>query len=118
VSTTDLEPLTCTTCRAPVPLGDGDDVRCPSCESQQPLPVAYREFRDARKLSDEDARTLDGLCEAIAAPAPAWKEVAIFIGYGVGALTLVVLAIGALVGAVAGFAAAAKLEAEIGRAHV
>lgn len=109
---TSLEPLTCTSCRAPVPLGDEAEVSCPSCGGRQPLPVEYHEFRTARQLSAEEAGRLDRLCAAIAAPSPLWKRVAVVIGYGVGIVTLVVLAIGALVGAVAGLIGAAKLETE------
>lgn len=108
---TRLEPLTCQSCRAPVPLGAGDDVRCPSCEASQPLPEAYRALRDARRLSADAARELDALCAEVARPPAPWKRVAIFVGYGVGILTLVILAIGALVGAIAGIVAAAKVEA-------
>ncbi len=111
-TTVGLEPLTCTSCRAPVPLGDAAEVSCPSCGGRQPLPAEYHEFRTARQLSAEEAARLDRLCAAIAAPPPFWKRVAVVVGYGVGVVTLVVLAIGALVGAVAGLVGAAKLEAE------
>lgn len=105
-----LEPLTCVTCRAPVPLGQSDEVTCPSCGGKQQLPAEYREFRAARQMSDEDAKQLDALFETIASPPPAWKRSAIVVGYAVGIVTLVVLAIGALVGAVAGFVGVAKME--------
>lgn len=106
-----LEPLTCRSCGAPVPLGEGDEVVCPSCSARQPLSEAYRKFRDARRLSTEDARALDALCADISRPTPVWKRGAVVVGFTVGTITLVILAIGALVGVVVGFLAAAKTEA-------
>ena len=105
-----LKPLTCQTCSAPIPLGEGAEVQCPSCNARQALPEAYRELRDARRLSDEDARALDALCKDLAKPPPAWKRVAVVVGYTVGVVTMVVLAIGAIVGAIAGLVGAAKAE--------
>lgn len=113
-----LQPLTCQTCGAPVPLGEGAEVQCPSCGGRQPLAPEYRAFRDARRLSAEDAKTLDELCAEVTRPDPAWKRASIIVGYGVGGFTLVVLAIGALVGAVAGLWAAANVKAEGAVAYV
>ena len=108
---TALEPLTCRACGAPVPLGEGDEVVCPSCSERQPLTEAYRQFRDARRLSAEAARALDTLCADISRPTPGWKRGAVVVGFTVGTITLVILAIGALVGVVVGFLAAAKADA-------
>lgn len=105
-----LEPLKCSTCHAPVPLGEGDEVVCPSCDARQPLPAPYRELREARRLSAEDARALDGLVADVSRPPPAWKRVAVVVGYGVGITTLVIFAIGLIVGVVVGFLGAAKVE--------
>ena len=106
-----LEPLTCRSCGAPVPLGEADEVVCPSCGGRQPLTEAYRQFRDARRLSSTDAAALDALGAEISRPNPAWKRAAVILGYTVGGLTLLVLAVGALVGLISGFVAAAKAEA-------
>jgi LSD1 subclass zinc finger protein len=108
---TALQPLLCQSCRAPVPLGETDEATCPSCNARQPLPDAYRELRAAKKLSAEDAKALDALCAEVGRPDPGWKVAAMFLGFTVGILTLVVLAIGAVVGAVFGFLAAAKVDA-------
>lgn len=110
-STARLEPLTCQSCGAPVPLGEGTEVQCPSCNARQALPEEYRALRDARRLSADDARALDALCADLARPPAAWKRVAVVVGYTVGVLTAVVLAIGALVGAVVGLMGAAKADA-------
>jgi LSD1 subclass zinc finger protein len=73
------------------------------------LPLAYRQVREARRLSSADAQALDELVRDVATPAAAWKTTMMWVGYVVGVLTVVVLAIGALVGAVAGLFAADKL---------
>lgn len=86
-------------------------MKCPSCDASQPLPEAYRELRDARRLSVEAAKELDSLSAEVARPPPAWKSVAIIVGYAVGGLTALILAIGALVGLIAGFVGAAKADA-------
>jgi len=60
-------------------------------------------------MSASDAAQLDALAADISRPPPAWERVAVVVGYGVGILTLVVLAIGAIVGAIGGFIVSDKL---------
>src|SRR5262249_9454141 len=49
-----LEVLLCVKCGGPVPLGDGDSIRCPYCDTQNEVPEDHRRLRDAeRKLSSE-----------------------------------------------------------------
>lgn len=105
-----LKPLTCSTCSAPVPLGEADDVVCPSCGARQPLPGEYRTFRAARRLSAEDAKTLEALAADIGQADPVWKKVLVWVGYAVGGVTCVVLAVGALLGAIAGLVVASKAD--------
>jgi DNA-directed RNA polymerase subunit RPC12/RpoP len=109
----DLKPLKCSRCAAPVPLGEADDATCPACGQTQPLPPDYRELRDARRLSTADAQALDELVRDVATPAPAWKTTMMWVGYVVGVATVVVLAIGALVGALAGLFASDKLDGRV-----
>lgn len=107
-----LQPLTCGSCRAPVPLGEANEVTCPNCGASQALPPQYAQLRDARKLSAGDEAALDAVVAELARPDPAWKTVMVWVGYLVGGFTLLVLAIGAVVGAVAGLFGVAKVEAE------
>lgn len=86
-------------------------MKCPSCDATQVLPEAYRQLRGAKKLSAQAAKELDALSAEIARPPAAWKKVAIVVGYVVGGITLFVLAIGAIVGVIAGFIGAAKADA-------
>ena len=109
----ELRPLLCSTCAAPIPLGERDEAPCPSCGNSQPLPPAYRELRDARRLSSADVQALDELVRDVATPSPAWKTTMMWVGYVVGVLTLVVLAIGALVGAVVGLVAGDKVDSRV-----
>ena len=43
-----LEVLACSGCSAPLALGDGDAVTCPSCGAVTPVPPAYRDMHRAR----------------------------------------------------------------------
>jgi len=97
-----MEPLLCAKCGAPQAIGDEDSVRCRGCGTTTPLPAEHRMLRDAHRLSANDAAQLDALYADVSRPPPAWARVAVVIGYGVGILTLVVLAIGAIIGAVGG----------------
>lgn len=106
-----LDPLTCQSCRAPVPLSEGDEVQCPSCGGRQALPPEYRLFRDARRITAEGAKKLEALAAELSKGPPPWKRVAVIVGYAVGITTLVVFAIGAIIGAFAGFMAAGELKA-------
>lgn len=106
-----LEPLVCGHCGAPQPVGDGDTVVCSGCGETTPVPGPYKMMRDAHRLSANDAAHLDALCRDISRPPATWERVAVWVGYGVGILTLVVLAIGALVGAIGGAIVGDKLGA-------
>jgi len=68
-------------------------------------------MRDAHRLSASDAEKLNALCADISRPPAAWERVAVVVGYGVGILTLVILALGAIVGAIGGLIVGDKLEA-------
>jgi hypothetical protein len=85
-------------------------VQCRRCGNTAPLPPPYRMLRDATRMSANDAARLDALCADISRPTSALKWVAIIVGYGIGILTLVVLAVGALAGAIVGLLGAAKAE--------
>lgn len=50
-----LEVLRCTQCGAPLALGDGDTVTCPSCSAVNQIPAAYGELHRAR-IADTAAR--------------------------------------------------------------
>jgi hypothetical protein len=104
-----MEPLLCGGCGAPQPVGEADDVRCRGCGKVTALPVAYKSLRDAHRLSVADAAKLDALCADISRPPPVWERIAVVVGYGVGIITLVVLAIGAIIGAIGGFIVADKI---------
>jgi uncharacterized Zn finger protein (UPF0148 family) len=50
----ELEVLLCAKCGGPVPLGDGDSIKCPYCGTLNEVPEDHRRLRDAeRKLSSE-----------------------------------------------------------------
>jgi hypothetical protein len=68
-------------------------------------------MRDAHRLSANDAEQLERLCAEISRPPPAWERVAVVVGYGIGILTVIVVALGALVGAIGGLLVSAKLDA-------
>lgn len=104
----ELEPLVCSHCGAPQPVGDADVVSCKGCGKDTPLPEAYRHLRDAKRMSANDAAQLDALVKDIATPPPTWERVAMVVGYIVGGLTVIVMAIGAVIGAIGGFVVADK----------
>jgi hypothetical protein len=106
-----LEPLVCASCGAPQPVGEADTVRCSRCGATAPLPPPYRMLRDASRISANDAAQLETLAADISRPTPAFKRVAIVLGYGIGILTLIIFGIGALIGAVLGVIGAAKVDA-------
>jgi uncharacterized Zn finger protein (UPF0148 family) len=43
-----LEVLRCSSCSAPLVLGDTDAITCPACGTNNPVPEAYRDLRRAR----------------------------------------------------------------------
>lgn len=92
-------------------MGDGDFVTCPACGKNTAVPESYKMMRDAHRLSASDAAQLDALCKDISRPPATWERVFVWVGYGVGILTCLVLAIGALVGAIGGAIAGDKLGA-------
>lgn len=104
-----LEPFVCAHCGAPQPVGEGDAVTCRGCGKESELPEAYRNLREAHRLSASDAAQLDALCKDISRPPAMWERVAMVIGYAIGGITLVVMAVGAIVGLVGGFVVADKL---------
>jgi hypothetical protein len=106
-----LEPLVCKGCGAPQPVGDGDSVQCARCGAVAVLPPPYKTMRDANRMSASDAAELERLVADISRPPSALQRAAIVLGFGIGVLTLVVFALGALLGAVVGFLGAAKLDA-------
>lgn len=68
-------------------------------------------MRDAHRLSAADAAQVRALYADISRPPPTWERVAVVLGYAVGGVTLVVLALGAIIGAVGGLVVADKLDA-------
>jgi predicted RNA-binding Zn-ribbon protein involved in translation (DUF1610 family) len=103
-----LVPLTCGSCRAPVPLGAGAEVTCPNCGASQALPEDYRALRDAHRLSESAERDLQKLSAELNRPPALWKRVFVIVGFVVGGVTVIVLALGALLGAIAGLLAGSK----------
>ena len=104
-----LERLTCHACGAPVAVAEGDETTCAACGQRSPLPEPYKALRDAQRLSQQDAAQLHELAAAVAKPPPAWKGTAMFVGYVVGGATLVIMAIGAIIGAVGGIIVGSRL---------
>lgn len=104
-----LEPLLCTSCGAPLAVGAGDDTTCAACGHKAPLPEPYKLLRDAKQLSDQDAAQLTALAADIAKPPPPWKRVMMVIGYIVGGVTVLVMALGALIGAIGGAVVGSEL---------
>jgi hypothetical protein len=107
-----IAPLVCARCGAPLPVGDADTVQCARCGTVAALPPPYRMLRDANRMSASDAANLDALVADISRPPSALQRVAIVLGFGIGILTLLVFAVGALLGAVVGVAGAAKAETD------
>jgi hypothetical protein len=103
-----LEPLLCQSCGAPLPVGAGDTTTCAACGHEAPLPEPYRQLRDAKRLSDQDAAQLAALAADVARPPPAWKRTAMIVGYAVGGVTLAVMALGAIIGGIAGMMAGSR----------
>lgn len=104
-----LEPLMCERCGAPMPVGPGDETTCLSCGQKARLPESYRVLRDARRLSEDDAAQLRALAADISRPPPRWERAAMIVGYAVGGITVVTMALGALVGAIGGLVAASEV---------
>ena len=97
-----LEPLLCANCGAPLAVGEGDDTTCAACGHKEALPEPYKLLRDAKRMSEQDAAQLTALAADIAKPPPAWKRVMMVIGYIVGGVTVVVMALGAIIGGIGG----------------
>ncbi|HEY0882619.1 MAG TPA: hypothetical protein VGD87_13850, partial [Archangium sp.] len=76
-----LVPLRCSSCSAPLPLGDGADITCPNCNAKQPLPEDYRALRDAHRLSEGAERDLQKLSAELNRPPPLWKRVFVIVGF-------------------------------------
>jgi DNA-directed RNA polymerase subunit RPC12/RpoP len=47
-------PLLCPSCKAPVPLGDGERTTCPYCGTSVAIPADYVELRDAARRDSAD----------------------------------------------------------------
>lgn len=95
-----------------MPLAAGDDVTCPSCGGHQPLPEHYRVVRDARLLSAEADRELQRLSAEVNQPPPVWKRAMVIVGFVVGGITVIVLALGTLLGALFGLFAGSKTSGD------
>lgn len=105
-----LEPLRCGGCGGPLRIGEADVVQCQGCSATTAVPDEYKSLRDARRLSIADAAHLDALYAEVSRPPPRWERVAVFIGYTIGIITLVVMAIGAMIGAVGGAVVSDKVD--------
>lgn len=106
----ELEPLICPHCGAPVPVGEGDETTCLACGKTAPLPAPYRNLRDARRMSQDDAAKLQALAAEVSRPAPAWQRTAMIVGFVVGGVTAAVMALGAIIGGIAGAIAGDQLD--------
>ena len=81
-----LDPLTCSSCRAAVPLGDGDRFPCPYCSAEVELPAEYRSLRDATAIDAEARARAAELFAAVGRPPSAWAR---FVIRSIGFLLLV-----------------------------
>jgi DNA-directed RNA polymerase subunit RPC12/RpoP len=81
-----LAPLECPACRAPVPLGETDEVACPYCAAAVAIPEDYRALRDS---SRGDAEALARAAEMFAALGRPPSAFARFLIRKVGTLLLI-----------------------------
>ena len=63
-----VQPLVCTSCGAPVPLGEGDLARCPSCGHEVPIPAPYAELRAAQRERRKDVAETERLYRTLTGP--------------------------------------------------
>lgn len=64
-------PLSCPSCGAAVPLGEGDELECPYCSARVPVPADYRALREAQREEGADRARAEALYEKLGhAPPP------------------------------------------------
>jgi LSD1 subclass zinc finger protein len=63
-----VEVLSCPSCGADVPLGQGDDTRCVHCGTLVPLPAAYRELRRFQTEDEAGRRRAQDLFSRLDSP--------------------------------------------------
>jgi hypothetical protein len=68
VDTVPLQPLTCTSCGAVVPLGEARFVSCPFCRSETPIPETHRAAQRAARGFAEDRKLAKQLYGRIGKP--------------------------------------------------
>jgi LSD1 subclass zinc finger protein len=69
-----LEVLSCPSCGADLPLGDGDQVRCSHCGATVPVSAAYQELRAAARASDDDRKRAEALLRRLDKPPQYWTR--------------------------------------------
>jgi DNA-directed RNA polymerase subunit RPC12/RpoP len=63
-----VTPLLCSSCGAPVPLGDGDASDCTHCRARVEIPASYREMRAAARIAGDDHREAEQLYRELGTP--------------------------------------------------
>lgn len=71
-----VEPLSCPSCSAPVPLEDGDSFRCPFCNAEVSVPESYRAVRNANRVADADLARVEAAYAALGTPPGPFLRVA------------------------------------------
>jgi predicted Zn-ribbon and HTH transcriptional regulator len=66
-----VRPLTCSSCGAALPLGEGKIARCPYCKSETPIPEEYGAAQRAAKSFADDRKLAEQLYGRIGRP-PGW----------------------------------------------
>jgi LSD1 subclass zinc finger protein len=64
-----LEVLRCKQCDAPLALADGESVTCPSCNTVNDIPTAYRELHRARVLDAAERERAERVLRSLDRPA-------------------------------------------------
>jgi WD40 repeat protein/DNA-directed RNA polymerase subunit RPC12/RpoP len=95
-----VTPLPCPSCGAAVPLGDGDTVVCPYCNTTVPIPKVHRELRATRRQELANRRQAEeAFAQLGTPPGPlmrAWTRVGEVVGSLLGMLVLGIIYVGGL----------------------
>ena len=113
-----VAPLSCPSCSAPVPLGDGDVATCSFCQAKVPLPPEYRAIRDAEQQRTTDRDAAEALYRELGSPPSAalraWSSAVALTGGALFGVLVIILWISAVFMLFAGFALELLLHALAG----
>ncbi len=113
-----VAPLSCPTCSAPVPLGDGEVATCSFCQAKVPLPPEYRAIRDTERQRTTDREAAEKLYRELGSPPSAalraWAATVAIAGGAVLGIITIILMISAVFMLFAGFALELLLHALAG----